>query len=64
VGQEASLISLALVRDLWVVFDTNVIVSALVVGLRLAWLRTAWAAGTATSLVCRQTTTELLRVLS
>jgi len=46
-----------------VVFDTNVVVSALVFGQRLAWLRLRWASGTVVPLVCRETTDELLRVL-
>jgi predicted nucleic acid-binding protein len=29
------------------VFDTNVVVSALIFGRRLAWLRQAWASGAA-----------------
>jgi len=45
------------------VFDTNVVVSALVFGQRLAWLRRAWASETAVPVVCRETTEELLRVL-
>ena len=45
------------------VFDTNVVVSALVFGRRLAWLRQAWASGTVSPVVCRTTTDELLRVL-
>ena len=46
------------------VFDTNVVVSALVFGRRLAWLRRAWASGAVTPVVCRETAAELLRVLS
>jgi putative PIN family toxin of toxin-antitoxin system len=46
------------------VFDTNVVVSALVFGRRLTWLRRAWASGTATPVVCRETIAELLRVLT
>ncbi len=46
------------------VFDTNVVVSALVFGRRLAWLRQAWARGMVIPAVCRETTDELLRVLS
>lgn len=46
------------------VFDTNTVLSALVFGRRLAWLRRAWAAGTVTPIVCRETVTELLRVLA
>ena len=45
------------------VFDTNIVVSALVFGQRLAWLRRAWASGIAVPVVCRETTDELLRVL-
>ena len=39
-------------------------VSALVFGRRLAWLRNAWAARTLVPVVCQQTTAELLRVLA
>jgi len=46
-----------------VVFDTNVVVSALVFGRRLAWLRLLWVRGSVVPLVCRETTDELLRVL-
>lgn len=46
------------------VFDTNVVVSALVFGRRLAWLRQAWASGRVVPVVCRPTTDELLRVLA
>lgn len=46
------------------VFDTNVVVSALVFGRRLAWLRQAWAAGALVPVVCRPTVDELLRVLA
>jgi uncharacterized protein len=46
------------------VFDTNVVVSALIFGRRLAWLRRAWAAGSITPIVCRETAAELLRVLT
>ncbi len=46
------------------VFDTNVVVSALVFGGRLRWLRRAWASGAVTPIVCRETTVELLRVLT
>lgn len=45
------------------VFDTNVVISALVFGRRLAWLRRAWASGVVTPVVCRETAAELLRVL-
>jgi uncharacterized protein len=44
-------------------FDTNIVVSALVFGQRLAWLRRAWANGIAIPVACRETTGELLRVL-
>jgi putative PIN family toxin of toxin-antitoxin system len=47
-----------------VVFDTNIVLSALVFGRRLAWLRGAWARGVVVPVVCRETTAELLRVLS
>ena len=46
------------------VFDTNVVVSALVFGRRLQWLREAWASGAAVPIVCRETIGELLRVLA
>lgn len=48
-----------------VVFDTNVVVSALLFSAgRLAWLRTAWRDGAAIPLVDRHTADELLRVLA
>lgn len=47
-----------------IVFDTNVVLSALVFGRRLAWLRASWACGDVTPIVCRETTAELLRVLA
>ncbi|MDE2006562.1 MAG: putative toxin-antitoxin system toxin component, PIN family [Rhodospirillales bacterium] len=46
------------------VFDTDVVLSALIFGRRLTWLRLAWAEGTVTPIVCRETVTELLRVLA
>jgi putative PIN family toxin of toxin-antitoxin system len=46
------------------VFDTNVVVSTLVFGRRLLWLRRAWANGSVIPIVCRETVTELLRVLT
>ena len=46
------------------VFDTTVVVSALVFGGRLQWLRQAWASGTVGPIVCRETIGELLRVLA
>lgn len=46
------------------VFDTNVVLSSLVFGRRLFWLRRAWAGGAVTPIVCRETVTELLRVLA
>ena len=46
------------------VFDTNVVVSALLFGRRLGWLRRAWATGAVTPIVCRETASELLRVLA
>jgi putative PIN family toxin of toxin-antitoxin system len=46
------------------VFDTNVVLSALVFGRRLRWLRHAWADGTVAPIVCREAVTELLRVLA
>lgn len=45
------------------IFDTNVGVSALIFGCRLLWLRHAWADGTVTPIVCRETVAEFLRVL-
>jgi putative PIN family toxin of toxin-antitoxin system len=47
-----------------VVLDTNVVISTLVFGRRLHWLRSAWARGTVTPIVCRETAAELLRVLA
>ncbi|MDF1524256.1 MAG: putative toxin-antitoxin system toxin component, PIN family [Trueperaceae bacterium] len=47
------------------VFDTNVVVSALVFsGGRSTWLRRAWSAGVLVPVVSRATTSELLRVLA
>lgn len=46
------------------VFDTNVVISTLIFGGRLVWLRQAWASGAVVPIVCRETTAELLRVLS
>lgn len=46
------------------VFDTNVVISALVFGQRLAWLRTARASGAVTPVICKETTAELLRELA
>lgn len=46
------------------VFDTNVVVSTLIFGRRLVWLRRAWAAGAVTPIICRETAAELLRVLA
>ncbi len=46
------------------VFDTNVVLSTLVFGRRLAWLRHAWASGAVTPILCRETAAELLRVLA
>jgi len=51
-------------HPLRVVFDTNVVVSALVFGGRLSWLRAAWRGGVVTPLVCRETAAELLRVVA
>jgi uncharacterized protein len=47
-----------------IVFDTNIVVSALVFGRRLAWLRDAWSSGAAIPIVCRETVDELIRVLA
>ncbi len=46
-----------------IVFDTNIVVSALVFGQRLGWLRAAWASRRAVPIACRETITELQRVL-
>jgi uncharacterized protein len=46
------------------VFDTNVVVSALMFGRRLGWLRRSWASGAVVPIVCRETVAELLRVLA
>lgn len=46
------------------VFDTNVVVSTLVFGRRLLWLRRAWTNRAVTPVVCRETVAELLRVLA
>lgn len=45
------------------VFDTDVVVSTLVFGRRLGWLRRAWSEGDIVPVVCRETVSELLRVL-
>ena len=57
---KATLVLLAALRA---VFDTNIVVPALVFGQRLPWLRRAWANGIAIPVACRETTGELLRVL-
>jgi uncharacterized protein len=46
------------------VFDTNIVVSTLIFGRRLAWLRNGWASGALVPVVCREMTGELLRVLA
>jgi uncharacterized protein len=46
------------------VFDTNVVISGLVFGRRLGWLRRTWATGAVVPIVCRETVNELLRVLT
>ena len=47
-----------------VVFDTNVVVSALLFANgRLAWLRAHWGGGECTPLISRATTAEITRVL-
>jgi len=46
------------------VFDTNVVLSALVLDRRLRWLRQGWASGAFVPIVCRETVSELLRVLA
>ncbi|MGH7119003.1 MAG: PIN domain-containing protein [Acetobacteraceae bacterium] len=45
-------------------FDTNIGLSALVFGGRLAWLHQGWSRSTLTPLVCRETAAELSRVLA
>ncbi|MDD3517197.1 MAG: putative toxin-antitoxin system toxin component, PIN family [Chromatiales bacterium] len=48
-----------------VVCDTNVVVSALLFPTdRLVWLRDAWREGRIVPLVCRESASELLRVLA
>lgn len=47
-----------------VVIDTNVVLSALIFGGRLSRLRRLWSCGDVTPLICRETTTEFLRVLA
>jgi putative PIN family toxin of toxin-antitoxin system len=48
-----------------VVLDTNIVLSALVFGAgRLAWMRQAWQHPRIQPLVCRDTVSELLRVLA
>ncbi len=43
-------------------FDTNVVVSALLFGGRLGWLPAAWTGRRLIPIVCRETVIELLRV--
>lgn len=45
------------------VLDTNVVVSSLVFGARLGWLRTSWQAGLVRPLASASTLKELIRVL-
>ncbi|MBO9333149.1 putative toxin-antitoxin system toxin component, PIN family [Achromobacter pulmonis] len=48
-----------------VVLDTNVVLSALLfTSGRLAWVRRAWQHGNLRPLVCKETASELLRVLA
>ena len=47
-----------------VVIDTNILISALVLGGKIARLRFAWQSGYFTPLVSKVTTTELIRVLA
>ncbi|MDR2188595.1 MAG: putative toxin-antitoxin system toxin component, PIN family [Azonexus sp.] len=48
-----------------VVFDTNIVLSALLFNHgRLVWLRQCWQAGRIQPLVCKETVSELLRVLA
>ncbi len=46
-----------------VVFDTNIVISALVFGGNLDELRRLWVSGRVKPILCRETTAELLRVL-
>jgi len=46
------------------VFDTNIVVSALVFGGVVARLRGAWASGKLTPVICQETVLELLEVMS
>jgi len=43
--------------------DTNLVLSALLFGGRLAWLRLAWQRGQLQPLLCKETAEELLRAL-
>jgi uncharacterized protein len=53
------------VKPLRVVFDTNTVVSALVLQSReMVWLRDVWRSGRAIPLVSRDTVSELVRVLA
>ena len=48
-----------------IVLDTNCVVSALLFSKQnLAWLRFAWQSGQLQPVVCKETVTELIRVLS
>jgi putative PIN family toxin of toxin-antitoxin system len=51
-------------RPLRIVFDTNIVISALVFGRRLSWLRAAWSSRGLVPLVCRETAQELIVALS
>jgi uncharacterized protein len=46
------------------VFDTNIVVSAFVFGGRLSWLQATWADGVLKPVVCKETVSELIRVLA
>jgi len=53
------------VTTIRVVLDTNIVVSALLFADgRLSWIRRAWQQGRIRPLVCKETTEELLRVLT
>jgi len=46
-----------------IVFDTNVILSALIHSRRLLWVPALWSSGVVQPLVCRETVSELLTAL-
>jgi putative PIN family toxin of toxin-antitoxin system len=62
-GQATALTETAAARHR-AVFDTNVVVTALIFGSRLHWVRHAWSSGAVIPIVCHETAAELVRVLA